>query len=58
VLPWREDHAARAVLAAGDILRALDDYNDICQSTFKTRVGINSGSVVAGVLGTSQVRVR
>jgi class 3 adenylate cyclase len=37
------------------MLKALKDYNDTCNSNFQARIGINSGSVVAGVLGTAQV---
>ena len=55
VLSWRPDHASSAVLAANDVLQAIHDYNIQCDTNFQCRIGINSGNVVAGVLGTSQL---
>ncbi|MBK9736379.1 MAG: hypothetical protein IPO92_16040 [Saprospiraceae bacterium] len=51
------DHAQKVVLAALDIVTFVKDYknnskkNDIC---FEIRIGINTGPVVAGVVGTKK----
>jgi len=45
------DHAARAAHMALDMLDALAKFNARTGCTFETRIGINSGPVVAGVIG-------
>jgi len=46
-----EDHAARAAHMALDMLEALSRFNARSGCNFETRIGINSGPVVAGVIG-------
>jgi len=46
-----EDHAVRAAHMALDMLDALTRFNARTGCTFETRIGINSGPVVAGVIG-------
>ena len=45
------DHVARAAHMALDMMDALDDFNRRKGYTLKMRIGINSGAVVAGVIG-------
>jgi adenylate cyclase len=45
------DHAARAAHMALDMLDALARFNERSGCTFQMRIGINSGPVVAGVIG-------
>ncbi len=45
------DHAARAAHMALDMLDATARFNQRSGHTFQIRVGINSGAVVAGVIG-------
>ncbi len=45
------DHAAKCILAAGKMLRYLDERNTHSEIKWKMRVGIHSGPVVAGVVG-------
>jgi len=45
------DHAARAVHMALDMLDALDHFNERSGYRLQLRIGINSGAVVAGVIG-------
>jgi len=47
-----EDHAANAVRAALDIQRVLDGIEFGDGITFNTRVGINTGAVVGGLVGS------
>jgi class 3 adenylate cyclase len=52
-----EDHAMRMVLAATEIVEFVEQTkNDIsaAQMTFDIRIGINTGPVVAGVVGTDK----
>jgi adenylate cyclase len=46
-----EDHAARAAHMALDMLDALARFNERNGYKFQIRIGINSGPVVAGVIG-------
>jgi adenylate cyclase len=46
-----EDHAARAAHMALDMLEALSRFNARSGCNFETRIGVNSGPVVAGVIG-------
>lgn len=45
------DHAARAAHMALDMLDALARFNARTGCRFETRIGVNSGPVVAGVIG-------
>ena len=45
------DHAARAAHMALDMLDALDRFNQRSGYCLQLRIGINSGAVVAGVIG-------
>ncbi len=45
------DHAARAAHMALDMLDALDRFNERNGDSLQLRIGINSGAVVAGVIG-------
>lgn len=46
-----EDHASRITNFALDILEAIKDFNIGKEIPFQIRIGINSGPVVAGVIG-------
>jgi adenylate cyclase len=48
------DHAARAAHLSLDMLQALDRFNERTASRLQVRIGIDSGPVVAGVIGRSQ----
>jgi adenylate cyclase len=47
----RDDHAARAADMAMDVMEALAAFNQRHGYTLQLRIGINSGPVVAGVIG-------
>jgi adenylate cyclase len=49
-VPWG-DHAARAAHLSLDMVDALDRFNERSGSTLQVRIGIATGSVVAGVIG-------
>ncbi|WP_281323930.1 adenylate/guanylate cyclase domain-containing protein [Flavobacterium sp. IMCC34518] len=57
-LPFQtEDHAYKIVLAAKEILKFVNESlteNPNHQTRFKIRIGINTGPVVAGVVGTKK----
>lgn len=57
-LPFRsENHAELMVLAALEILKFVEDSKnntDFNETRFNIRIGINSGPVVAGVVGTKK----
>lgn len=46
-----DDHAARAAHMAMEMLEALSHFNERNSCRFEIRIGINSGAVVAGVIG-------
>lgn len=46
-----EDHAERVAHMALDMLAALARFNDRSGNNLQVRIGINSGAVVAGVIG-------
>ncbi len=46
-----EDHAARAANMALDMIAALQQFNQQSGYQLQVRIGINSGAVVAGVIG-------
>jgi adenylate cyclase len=46
-----DDHAARAAHMALDMIDALDRFNQRNGVSLQLRIGINSGAVVAGVIG-------
>jgi adenylate cyclase len=45
------DHAARAAHMSLDMIEALDRFDERTAATLQVRIGINSGRVVAGVIG-------
>jgi class 3 adenylate cyclase len=47
----RPDHAAAIADMALDIQRAIADFNQQTQEAFSIRIGINTGPVIAGVIG-------
>ncbi len=47
----RADHAQAIAAMALDMQRAIDDFNQTAQQAFEIRIGINTGPVVAGVIG-------
>jgi adenylate cyclase len=47
----RDDHAEAAAACALGMLRATGDYNERTGLSLQIRIGINSGPVVAGVIG-------
>lgn len=50
----RPDHAEAGAEMALDMLVAIDELNVKLEATFDLRIGINSGPVVAGVIGTKK----
>ena len=46
------DHASIMIEVAKQMLSAIDDFNKMYQTTLAIRIGINTGEVVAGVIGT------
>eukprot|EP00698_Gefionella_okellyi_P016974 TRINITY_DN4916_c0_g1_i1.p2 TRINITY_DN4916_c0_g1~~TRINITY_DN4916_c0_g1_i1.p2 ORF type:complete len:582 (-),score=92.93 TRINITY_DN4916_c0_g1_i1:51-1796(-) len=48
------DHAAQIVDFAQDVLAAIQRFNEIHSSKLNVRVGINTGPVVGGVVGTKK----
>ncbi len=47
------DHAVRIINAAKEMLAYLDEKNETSKVKWKLKAGINSGPVVAGVVGTN-----
>ncbi|MFL5439616.1 MAG: adenylate/guanylate cyclase domain-containing protein [Myxococcales bacterium] len=45
------DHAARAAHMSLDMIEALDRFNERTASSLQLRIGIDTGAVVAGVIG-------
>ena len=54
VFDWTEDHAERAARMALAMHEALERYNEDSGHELGLRIGINSGPVIAGVIGTSR----
>ena len=50
----RPDHAVASAEMALDMLVAIDELNVKLEASFDLRIGINSGPVVAGVIGTKK----
>lgn len=50
----RPDHAEAIAKMALDMLVAIEELNVKLEATFDLRIGINSGPVVAGVIGTKK----
>jgi len=46
-----DDHAARAAHMSLDMIEALDQFNQRTSSSLQVRIGIDTGRVVAGVIG-------
>ena len=49
-----KDHAFRAAHMALDMLEAVEHFNEHSPHKLKIRIGIDTGSVVAGVIGTKK----
>jgi adenylate cyclase len=47
----RADHAAAIARMALDMQQAINQFNQTAQQAFEIRIGINTGPVVAGVIG-------
>jgi class 3 adenylate cyclase len=50
----RADHAEAAVRMAVDMLERIGQFNTRQRSALRMRIGINSGPVIAGVIGRSR----
>ena len=50
----RDDHAIVIAQLALDMVQALADFNAHAGKNIQLRIGISSGAVVAGVIGTSK----
>lgn len=50
----RSDHAIAIADMALDMQRVIEQFNQQYQQPFSIRIGINTGSVVAGVIGTKK----
>lgn len=50
----RSDHAEAIANMALEMQAAIDEFNHQSQEQFKIRIGINTGPVVAGVIGTKK----
>ncbi len=48
----RKDHASLMIEVAKRMLTAIDDFNKVHETSLAIRIGINTGEVVAGVIGT------
>jgi class 3 adenylate cyclase/ligand-binding sensor domain-containing protein len=48
----RQDHATLMIEVAKRMLSAIEDFNQEHNTTLAIRIGINTGEVVAGVIGT------
>ena len=48
---YREDHAEAVAEMALDMMSTMTEVNEKLDKDFSIRIGINSGSVVAGVIG-------
>ena len=48
----RPDHAVRAAHMALDLIEAMDRFNVRRGCTLQVRIGMNTGAVVAGIIGT------
>jgi adenylate cyclase len=46
-----EDHAIRAAHMALDMIEAMDEFNALRSHKLMVRIGMDTGSVVAGVIG-------
>lgn len=54
ILPCHPDHVKQMVQMAFDMLDAVSDYRVLSKIPFSVRIGINTGPVVAGVVGTTK----
>jgi class 3 adenylate cyclase len=52
-----ENHAYKIILAAFDIIDFEQSKNILAENriNFKVRIGVNSGSIVAGIVGTKSL---
>ena len=51
-----EDHASRALKAAFELIKVTQDFSEDLKIPVNIRVGIHSGSVIAGVVGVKDPR--
>ncbi len=51
---YQEDHACRVANAALEMIQKLEQFNQEEKSHFQIRIGIHSGPLVAGVIGTKK----
>lgn len=51
---FRNDHALAAVVCAFKMINSLKEFNKEFNTEFNIRIGINSGPVVAGVIGKNK----
>ncbi len=51
---YREDHCEAIIEMALDMRRELTRFNIVHNTSFNIRIGINSGPVIAGVIGTKK----
>jgi adenylate cyclase len=54
ILPCHPDHVKQMVEMGFEMLEAVETYRSTCEIPFSIRVGINTGPVVAGVIGTTK----
>jgi class 3 adenylate cyclase len=52
-----ENHAYKIILAAFDIIDFVEQSKRLAENriNFKVRIGVNSGSIVAGIVGTKSL---
>ena len=48
------DHAKNVIEFATEMIQSLNRFNEEANMNLKIRIGINTGSVVAGVIGTKK----
>lgn len=49
------DHAKNVIEFALDMLQSLEEFNKNTSNHLQLRIGVNSGGVVAGVIGTKKI---
>lgn len=50
----KSDHAPRAARMATDMILAMDNFNRKRGTDFRIRIGLNSGPVIAGIIGNEK----
>jgi class 3 adenylate cyclase len=54
ILPGHSDHVKQMVEMGLEMLEAVTHYGELSKIPFSVRIGINTGPVVAGVVGTTK----